>query len=222
MTLNELIRYFRGTNYQSAGSRVLDQMRYPSRPNHNSMSNLGSPACRLTSLYVTLRRSPTSTFCRDKLNAIWVQRYSQVVDYVYTIRRTLLMSLSSVNKNILILVVDDFATMRKVVKNCLKSLGFSNVIEAEDGVKALEQLKSHEFKLIVSDWNMPNMMGIDLLRAVRADPAMAKIPFLMVTAESQKENVLAAAQAGVSNYIVKPFTVDQMEAKLEAVFARGH
>lgn len=132
------------------------------------------------------------------------------------------MSLSSVDKGIPILVVDDFATMRKVVKNCLKNLGFSNITEAEDGNKALEKLKASEFKLIVSDWNMPNMMGIDLLRVVRADPALAKIPFLMVTAEAQQENVIAAAKAGVSNYIVKPFTVEQMQTKLDAVFARGH
>lgn len=132
------------------------------------------------------------------------------------------MSLATVDKNIRILVVDDFATMRKVVKGCLRNLGFINIEEAEDGIKALEKLKSSEFKLIVSDWNMPNMMGIDLLKAVRAEPSIAKIPFLMVTAEAQKENVIAAAQAGVSNYIVKPFTLEQMQAKLEAVFSRGH
>jgi two-component system chemotaxis response regulator CheY len=131
------------------------------------------------------------------------------------------MSLATVDKNIRILVVDDFATMRKVVKGCLRNLGFSNIEEAEDGVKALEKLKSLEFKLIVSDWNMPNMMGIDFLKAVRSDPSTTKIPFLMVTAEAQKENVIAAAQAGVSNYIVKPFTLEQMQEKLEAVFSRG-
>ena len=132
------------------------------------------------------------------------------------------MTLSTVDKNIPILVVDDFATMRKVVRNCLKSLGFENCSEAEDGKAALAKLKSSEFKLIVSDWNMPNMMGIDLLKAVRSDPTISKIPFLMVTAEAQQENVIAAAKAGVSNYIVKPFTLEQMQNKLEAVFSRGH
>ncbi|MCO6432501.1 MAG: chemotaxis response regulator CheY [Deltaproteobacteria bacterium] len=129
-------------------------------------------------------------------------------------------ALDSVDKNMPILVVDDFATMRKVVKNCLRNLGFTNITEAEDGQKALEKMKTGDFQLIVSDWNMPNMMGIDLLRAVRSDPTFAKIPFLMVTAEAQKENVLEAAKAGVSNYIIKPFTPEQMQSKLEAVFTR--
>ena len=131
------------------------------------------------------------------------------------------MSLASVDKNIPILVVDDFATMRKVVRNCLKNLGFNNVTEAVDGAAGLEKAKSGEFKLIVSDWNMPNMMGIDFLKAVRADPNIGKVPFLMVTAEAQQANVIEAARAGVSNYIVKPFTLDQLQTKLEAVFSRG-
>lgn len=129
-------------------------------------------------------------------------------------------ALGAVNKDIPILVVDDFSTMRKIVKSCLKQLGFENFTDAEDGKVALSKLQSAEFKLIVSDWNMPNMMGIDLLRAVRGDEKLKSIPFLMVTAEAQAENVIAAAKAGVSNYIVKPFTVDQMEAKLEAIFSK--
>ena len=129
-------------------------------------------------------------------------------------------NLSSVDHNIPILVVDDFSTMRKIVKTCLKQLGFENCTDAEDGKVALSKLQSSEFKLIVSDWNMPNMMGIDLLRAVRADAKLKAIPFLMVTAEAQKENVIEAAKAGVSNYIVKPFTADQLQAKLEAIFAK--
>lgn len=134
----------------------------------------------------------------------------------------LLMSvLDSLNKEMSILVVDDFNTMRKVVKNCLKQLGFTNIEEAEDGAKALSKLKEGSFQLIVSDWNMPVMMGIDLLKAVRADPVIGKTPFVMITAEAQKENVIEAAKAGVSNYIVKPFTPDQLQTKLEAVFAKG-
>lgn len=126
--------------------------------------------------------------------------------------------LSSVDRKIPILVVDDFATMRKVVRGCLKQLGFENITEAEDGAVAHTKLQNEPFKLIVSDWNMPNMMGIDLLKAVRADDKLKHIPFLMVTAEAQKENVLAAAKAGVSNYIIKPFTADQLESKLSAIF----
>ncbi|MFM1848989.1 MAG: response regulator [Pseudomonadota bacterium] len=127
--------------------------------------------------------------------------------------------LASLDRAIPILVVDDFAAMRKVVKTCLKQLGFQNIVEAEDGAKALEKLQNGEFKLVISDWNMPNMMGLDLLKAVRGDAKLAKVPFVMVTAEAQKENVLEAAKAGVSNYIVKPFSADQLKSKLEAVFA---
>ncbi|MCB0317542.1 MAG: chemotaxis response regulator CheY [Bdellovibrionales bacterium] len=122
--------------------------------------------------------------------------------------------------NIPILVVDDFSTMRKIVRTSLKQLGFTNVTEAEDGRVALEKLRNGEFKLIVSDWNMPNMMGIDLLKEVRADETLKHLPFLMVTAEGKKENVLEAAKAGVSNYIVKPFNVDSLKEKLEAVFKK--
>lgn len=117
-------------------------------------------------------------------------------------------------------MVDDFATMRKIVRGCLKQLGFENITEAEDGQIALTKLQSSEFKLIVSDWNMPNMMGIDLLKAVRADEKLKSLPFLMVTAEAQSENVIAAAKAGVSNYIIKPFTADQLESKLEVIFSK--
>lgn len=126
--------------------------------------------------------------------------------------------LSSVDRSIPILVVDDFSTMRRIVKSCLKQLGFENITEAEDGSVALSKLQSAEFKLVISDWNMPNMMGIDLLKAVRADDRLKKIPFLMVTAEAQKENIIEAAKAGVSNYIIKPFTSDSLEQKLNAIF----
>lgn len=128
--------------------------------------------------------------------------------------------LNSIDGNIPILVVDDFSTMRKIVRTSLKQLGFTNVTEAEDGRVALEKLRNGEFKLIVSDWNMPNMMGIDLLKEVRADETLKHLPFLMVTAEGKKENVLEAAKAGVSNYIVKPFNVDSLKEKLEAVFKK--
>ena len=123
--------------------------------------------------------------------------------------------------NLSVLVVDDFATMRKIVRSCLKQLGFDNVTEASDGQQALDKLNSGVFKLIISDWNMPNMMGIDLLKAVRANPNFKTVPFLMVTAEAQKENVIEAAKAGVSNYIVKPFTPDQLQAKLEAIYNKA-
>ena len=127
-------------------------------------------------------------------------------------------ALNALDRNIPILVVDDFATMRRIVKTCLKQLGFENITEAEDGKVALDKLNANDFKLVISDWNMPNMMGIDLLRSVRGDERLKALPFLMVTAEAQKENVLEAAKAGVSNYIIKPFTADQLEAKLTAIF----
>ena len=128
--------------------------------------------------------------------------------------------LSHIDRDMNILVVDDFATMRRIVKTLLTNLGFHNIDEAEDGKVAFSKLQNKKFDFIVSDWNMPNMMGIDLLRAVRADDSMKEIPFLMVTAESNKENVLEAVQAGVSNYIVKPFTQDTMEEKLLLVFRK--
>jgi two-component system chemotaxis response regulator CheY len=126
--------------------------------------------------------------------------------------------LNSLDKAMPILVVDDFSTMRRIVKNCLKQLGFENITEAEDGSVALQKLGANEFKFIISDWNMPNMMGIDLLKAVRGDAKLKAIPFLMVTAEAQKENVIEAAKAGVSNYIIKPFTADVLQTKMEAIF----
>jgi len=118
-----------------------------------------------------------------------------------------------------VLVVDDFATMRRIVKGVLKQLGFSNIIEAEDGNAAIGELKKEKIGLIVSDWNMPNMSGLDLLKAVRGDTDLKTIPFLMVTAEGQKENVIEAVKAGVTNYIVKPFTPETFGEKLKKVFA---
>ncbi len=122
--------------------------------------------------------------------------------------------------NTKILVVDDFATMRQIVRKSLGELGFHNVQEAVDGVDALAKLEKDQFGFIISDWNMPNMMGLDLLKAVRASDRFKGIPFLMVTAEAKKDNVLEAARAGVSQYIVKPFTVASLEEKINAIFAR--
>jgi len=124
----------------------------------------------------------------------------------------------TMDTSINVLVVDDFATMRRIIKGVLKQLGFSNLIEAEDGEAALKELRKEKIGLIVSDWNMPNMTGLELLKAVRADDNLKNIPFLMVTAEGQKENVIQAVQAGVSNYIVKPFTPETFNAKLEKIF----
>lgn len=121
-------------------------------------------------------------------------------------------------KDIKILVVDDFSTMRRIIKGVLKKIGFNNIEEADDGNTALIKLKEGGFQFIISDWNMPNMRGIDLLKAVRANDATKTVPFLMVTAEAKKEDVLAAMQAGVSNYVIKPFTPDTLEAKIEAIF----
>ncbi len=122
-----------------------------------------------------------------------------------------------VNKNLKILVVDDFATMRKVIRNLLKQGGFENVAEAEDGVAALKVLKSQPVDFVISDWNMPNMSGLELLKAVRADEELKELPFLMVTAEALKDNVVAAVKAGVSNYIVKPFTAEVLNEKIEKI-----
>ncbi len=116
-----------------------------------------------------------------------------------------------------IMVVDDFSTMRRIVKNLLKELGYQNFEEADDGANALAKLKSGKYDFIVSDWNMPNMTGLDLLKAVRADDNLKAIPFLMVTAEAQQDNVIQAVQAGVSNYVVKPFTAATLKEKLDKI-----
>jgi len=118
-----------------------------------------------------------------------------------------------------VLIVDDFSTMRRILKNMLKQIGFSDISEADDGTSALELLKAQEIDLIVCDWNMPQMSGFDLLKEVRSDPDLKDTPFVLVTAEAQRENVIDAVEAGVSNYIVKPFTVDQISEKLEKIFA---
>ena len=121
------------------------------------------------------------------------------------------------DKSIKILVVDDFATMRKVVRNLLKQVGYDDIVEAEDGVMALKALKSQKIDVVVSDWNMPNMSGLELLKAVRADADLAKTPFLMVTADALQDNVVAAVKAGVNNYIVKPFTAEVLNEKIKKI-----
>lgn len=126
----------------------------------------------------------------------------------------------AVDKNMRILVIDDFQTMRRIVINLLRQLGFSNVVEAGDGVEGFEKLETNEIDLIVSDWNMPNMTGFELLKKVRADERFAKLPFIMVTAEGKRENVIAAVQAGVSNYVVKPFNAATLKEKMQKVIGQ--
>ncbi len=118
------------------------------------------------------------------------------------------------------LVVDDFSTMRRIIRNLLKELGFTNVDEAEDGVAALAKLKAGSFDFVVSDWNMPNMTGIELLRAIRADESLKHLPVLMVTAEAKKENIVEAAQAGASGYVVKPFTAATLDEKIGKILQK--
>ena len=120
--------------------------------------------------------------------------------------------------NMEVLIVDDFATMRRILKNILTQIGFTNIYEADHGKNALKVLKNQKIDLIMCDWNMPEMTGLDLLNAVRADEALKGIPFVMVTAEAQKENIIQAVQAGVNNYVVKPFTTETITQKLEKVF----
>lgn len=125
-----------------------------------------------------------------------------------------------VDKNIKILVVDDFPTMRRIVRNLLKELEFVNVDEAEDGAAGLDKVKTGNYGFVVSDWNMPNMDGLAMLQAIRADPQFAKLPVLMVTAEAKKENIIAAAQAGANGYVVKPFTAVTLEEKINKIFEK--
>ena len=118
------------------------------------------------------------------------------------------------DKNMKFLIVDDFSTMRRIIRNLLKELEFTNADEAEDGIAALAKLRGGNFEFVVSDWNMPNMTGIELLRAIRADDTLKHLPVLMVTAEAKKENIIEAANAGASGYVIKPLTADVMGDKL--------
>ncbi len=134
------------------------------------------------------------------------------------------MSISSpeetLDKNMKILIVDDFSTMRRIIKNLLRDLGFNNTQEADDGSTALPMLQKGDFDFVVTDWNMPGMQGIDLLRAIRADDSLKHLPVLMVTAEAKREQIIAAAQAGVNGYVVKPFTAATLKEKLDKIFER--
>lgn len=122
------------------------------------------------------------------------------------------------NSSLRFLVVDDFSTMRRIVRNLLKELGYTNTEEAEDGSVGLNRLKSEKFDFVVSDWNMPVMTGIEMLRKIRADPDLKSLPVLMVTAEARKENIIEAAQCGANGYIVKPFTAATLDEKLQKIF----
>lgn len=124
------------------------------------------------------------------------------------------------DKNMSMLVVDDFPTMRRIVRSLLKELGFTNVEEAEDGQDALNKLRTGKFEFVVSDWNMPNLDGLDMLKQIRADDGLKHLPVLMVTAEAKKENIIAAAQAGANGYVVKPFTAAILEEKLNKIFEK--
>ncbi|ASR44386.1 MULTISPECIES: chemotaxis response regulator CheY [unclassified Luteimonas] len=124
------------------------------------------------------------------------------------------------NKNIRILVVDDFSTMRRIVKNLLSDLGFNNTVEAEDGNSAMAVLRQDAVDLVITDWNMPGMTGIELLRAIRADPKFRALPVMMVTAEAKREQIIEAAQSGVNGYIIKPFTAQTLSEKLGKIFER--
>ncbi len=119
-----------------------------------------------------------------------------------------------------VLIVDDFSTMRRIIKNLLRDLGFTNTFEADDGSTALPMLKEGSFEFVVTDWNMPIMQGIDLLKEIRKDPKLKHLPVLMVTAEAKREQIIEAAQAGVNGYIVKPFTAGTLKEKLDKVFQR--
>ena len=124
------------------------------------------------------------------------------------------------NKDMKILIVDDFSTMRRIVKNLLRDLGFNNTQEADDGLTALPLLKKGGFDFVVTDWNMPGMQGIDLLKHIRADEELKQLPVLMITAEAKREQIIEAAQAGVNGYIVKPFTAATLKEKLDKIFER--
>jgi two-component system chemotaxis response regulator CheY len=119
-----------------------------------------------------------------------------------------------------ILVVDDFSTMRRIIKNLLRELGFTNVEEADDGATALPMLRGGHYDFLITDWNMPGMAGIDLIRAVRGDARLKDLPVLMVTAEAKREQIIAAAQAGINGYIVKPFTANTLKEKIDKIFER--
>ena len=122
------------------------------------------------------------------------------------------------DQNMKILTVDDFSTMRRIIRNMLRQLGYNNIVEAEDGAEALSLLQREKVDFVISDWNMPNMSGLDLLKAIRADDNLKPLPVLLVTAEALKENVVEALKAGVNNYVIKPFTAETLKEKIDAIF----
>ncbi|GAB1265970.1 chemotaxis response regulator CheY [Aurantivibrio infirmus] len=124
------------------------------------------------------------------------------------------------DKNMKILIVDDFSTMRRIIKNLLRDLGFNNTHEADDGTSALPLLKDGDYDFLVTDWNMPGMSGIDLLKKIRSDSSLASLPTLMVTAEAKRDQIVEAAQAGVNGYVVKPFTAQTLKEKIDKIFER--
>ena len=125
----------------------------------------------------------------------------------------------SVDLSMPVLVVDDYSTMVRIIRNLLRQVGFTNVDDASDGISALRRLREKQYRLVISDWNMEPMSGYELLKEMRADPDLASVPFIMITAESKTENVIAAKKAGVSNYIVKPFNAATLKAKIDAIYA---
>jgi two-component system, chemotaxis family, chemotaxis protein CheY len=122
------------------------------------------------------------------------------------------------DQNMKILTVDDFSTMRRIIRNMLRQLGYNNIVEAEDGAEALSLLQREKVDFVISDWNMPHMNGLDLLKAIRADDNLKPLPVLLVTAEALKENVVEALKAGVNNYVVKPFTAETLKERIDAIF----
>lgn len=125
----------------------------------------------------------------------------------------------SVDPSMPVLVVDDYSTMVRIIRNLLRQVGFTHVDDASDGISALRRLREKRYQLVISDWNMEPMSGFDLLKEMRADPGLASVPFIMITAESKTENIIAAKKAGVSNYIVKPFNAATLKAKIDAIYA---
>jgi two-component system chemotaxis response regulator CheY len=126
-----------------------------------------------------------------------------------------------VSKNLKFLVVDDFSTMRRIIKNLLHDLGYPNVVEADDGKTALPLLQAGGIDFLITDWNMPGMPGLELIKAVRADAKLAKMPVLMLTAEAKREQIIEAAQAGVNGYVIKPFTAETLKEKLDKILGAG-
>ena len=129
--------------------------------------------------------------------------------------------MEAVSKDMKFLVVDDFSTMRRIIKNLLHDLGYPNVTEADDGKTALPMLQAGSFDFLISDWNMPGMSGLDLIKAVRSDEKLKKIPVLMLTAEAKREQIIEAAQAGVNGYVIKPFTAETLKEKLDKILGAG-